>query len=143
MGKFTIGTIALFVLLAMAVSVTAAPPEHQATGGGWFIGPNQDGEEQKTTVSFTAQIDAEGNVKGLMQAQIISPDGKLTFHGDVIDLEVNDNVATMMVRVTKASNPNMLPIGTQIPVEVTDNGEGKDAIDLFAGFTFNGNIQVR
>ncbi|AGB48856.1 hypothetical protein Metho_0591 [Methanomethylovorans hollandica DSM 15978] len=142
MGKFTIGTIALFVLLAMALSVTAAPPEHQATGGGWFIVPNEDGEEQKTTVSFTAQIDAEGNVKGQMQAQIMSPYGKLTFHGDVIDLEVNDNVAIMMVRITKVSDPDMLLIGTQFPVEVTDNGEGKDAIDIFAGLPFNGNIQV-
>lgn len=143
MGKFTIGTIALFVLLAMALSVTAAPPEHQATGGGWFIVPNEDDEEQKTTVSFTAQIDAEGNVKGQMQAQIMSPYGKFTLHGDVIDLEVNDNVAIMMVRITKVSDPDMLLIGTQFPVEVTDNGEGKDAIDIFAGLPFNGNIQVR
>jgi hypothetical protein len=141
MGKFTIGTIALFVLLAMALSVTAAPPEHKATGGGWFIVPNEDGTEQKITVSFTAQIDADGNVKGQMQAQIRSSDGKLTFHGDVIDLEVKDNVAWMLVKVIKASDPNMVDV--EFPVEVTDNGEGKDVIDIFAGFPFNGNIQVR
>lgn len=139
MRKFAIGAIALFILLAMAVSVTAGPAEHKVTGGGWFI---PDGEEQKTTVSFTAQIDAEGNVKGQMQAQIRFPDGKFTFHGDVIGLEVNGNVAWMLVEVTKTSDPDMLPIGAKFPVEVTDNGEGKDAIDIFVEFPFNGNIQV-
>jgi len=143
MRKFAIGAIALFVVLAMALSATAASPVHKATGGGWFIVLDEEDEEQKTTVSFTAQIDAEGNVKGQMQVQARAGAG--TFHADVIDLQVDGNVAWMLVKVTKASNPDIL--GAELLVMVIDNGEGKDAVDMFVDdkgyeYPFNGNIQV-
>jgi len=138
MRKFTIGAIALFVLLAMALSATAGPAVHKVTGGGWFI-PYEDAE--KVTLSFTAQIDAVGNVKGQMQINDRAL-GVETVHADVIDLEVYDNSALMLVKVTKASDPDM--VGDEFPIVVTDNGEGKDTVDMFWGFIpFNGNIQVR
>ena len=136
MRKFTIGTIALFVLLAMALSATAAPPEHKATGGGWVYFPNT---EEKITVSFTAQIDADGNVKGQMQLKdrtgIIG-----TFHADVTSLEIDGNEAIIGGIVTKASKPDW--VGEKVTILVVDNGEGKDAGDRFLGLPFNGNIQV-
>lgn len=138
MRKFAIGAIALFVLLAIALSATAGPAEHKATGGGWFI-PEEGAE--KITVAFTAQIDADGNVKGQMQAQSRYTDGKLTFQADVIGLDVVDNVATMHLIVTKTSDP-MLPIGFEFQAIVVDDGEGKNAVDTIDGYAFNGNIQV-
>lgn len=137
MGKFTIGAIALFVLLATALSVTAAPAEHKATGGGWFI--TYEGAE-KITVAFTAQIDADGNVKGQMQAQSRYPEGKLTFQADVTSLDVEDNIATMHLIVTKSNDPDF--IGYEFDVTVVDGGEGQGTEDTINGYAFNGNIQV-
>ena len=139
MRKFAIGAIALFVLLAMALSATAGPAEHKATGGGWYIIPNEDGEEQKITVSFTAQIDAEGNVKGKMQVND-RPYG--TFHVEVDYLVVNDNQAEISGVITKADHSGLM-VGDRIDLYVVDNGEGKDDVDTIFDLPFNGNIQVR
>ena len=136
MRKFAIGAIALLVLLAMALSVTAGPAEHKATGGGWFFFP---GAEEKTTLTFTAQIDAEGNVKGKMQVND-RPYG--TFHVEVDYLVVNDNQAEISGVITKADHSGLM-VGDRIDLYVVDNGEGKDAVDTIFDLPFNGNIQVR
>lgn len=135
MRKFTIGAIALFVLLAMALSVTAGPAEHKATGGGWFFFPDA---EEKTTVTFTAQIDADGNVKGQIQVND-RPHG--TFHVEVDYLLVQDNEAEISGLITKSDHTYFV-VGDRIELYVVDNGEGKDVVDTIFDLPFNGNIQV-
>lgn len=145
MRKLTIGLVAFFVLLATALSATAAPAVHKVTGGGWFV-PYEGSE--KITQSFTAQIDADGNVKGQMQVQ--ERPWWDAYHVDVNYLEVNGNEAVIGGEVTKAPNQPGI-VGQEVYVHVVDNGEGNDAVDqisitdigtYYGLYPFNGNIQV-
>lgn len=69
----------------MVLPVAAAPAIAKAAGGGFYN--YTDGT--KTTKSFTAQVDVQGNVKGQWVVNSFAKDG--TFHADVTSLRVIGN----------------------------------------------------
>ena len=95
MKKLTIG-IGILLLLAIILPVAAAPAVQKVTGGGWYV--YSDGSH--TTKSFTAQVDAQGNVKGKWVVNSYLKED--TFHSDVTSLFVTDNRAIIEGVITFA-----------------------------------------
>ena len=110
-------TFAAATLLAVLVSVGAAGPVHWASGGGTV-----EYAGTLNTHSFTAQIDADGNVKGQAEFQLRYIDA--TVHAEVNCLEVVGNDAWIGGTITRSSNPAVVGLGLDILFRVQDNGEG-------------------
>jgi len=139
--------------LLLAARALAAPPVHSARGGGTLqVGDVLD------TIAFTAEVDADGNVKG--EAEVQRRDHNEDFHVVIDCLSVSGNQAWLGGTITSASDPNR--VGDHTQFSVIDNGEGHGVTDMgsvpISGggpnschnhpvFTMlpwtNGNVQVR
>jgi hypothetical protein len=140
--------------LLLASIAWAAPPVHQASGGG-TIAFNDSLE----TIAFTAQIDATGAVNG--QAEFQLRDQSLTFHVVVDCLQVSGVNAWISGLISTSSDPAR--VGQRVLWQVQDNGQGNaaspDQVSLPVQFNplvscqtqptlplvpwTNGNVQVR
>ena len=147
----TIGIVSYLLLASVA---WAAPPVHQATGGGTI-----EFNSSLETIAFTAQIDAAGDVKG--QAEFQLRDLSLTFHVVVDCLQVSGVNAWISGLISTSNDPTL--VGQRVLWQVQDNGEGDasspDQVSLPVQFNptapcqsqatlplvpwTNGNVQVR
>jgi hypothetical protein len=150
----TIQTMGIVSCLLLASVAFAAPPVHQATGGGTI-----QFNDSLDTIAFTAQIDAAGEVKG--QAEFQLRDLNLTFHVVVDCLQVSGDNAWISGLISSASDPAR--VGQRVLWQVRDNGQGNasslDQVSLPVQFNpttpcpgqpslalvswTNGNVQVR
>ena len=110
-------TIASVTLLAFLVSVGTAGSVHRASGGGAVAYGGT-----LNSHAFTAQIDANGEVKGQAEFQLRYID--TTVHAEIDCLAVVGNEAWIGGTVTRSSNPAQVGPGLQILFRVQDNGEG-------------------
>ena len=115
--KTLLVTIAAGTLLALLVSVGTAGPVHRASGGGTI-----EYAGALNTHAFTAQIDADGNVKGQAQFQLRYID--TTVHAEVNCLAIVGNEAWIGGTITRSSNPAQVGLGLDILFRVQDSGEG-------------------
>ena len=115
--KTLLVTIAAATLLAVLVGVGTAGPVHWASGGGTV-----EYAGALNTHAFTAQIDADGNVKGQAEFQLRYID--TTIHAEVNCLAVVGNDAWIGGTITRSSNPAVVGLGLHILFRVQDNGEG-------------------
>jgi hypothetical protein len=149
-----IQTIGIVSCLLLASVAWAAPPVHQASGGGTI-----EFNGSLETVAFTAQIDAAGDVKG--QAEFQLRDQSLTFHVVVDCLQVSGVNAWISGLISTSNDPAR--VGQRVLWQVQDNGEGdafpSDQVSLPVQFNptvpcqgqptlplvpwTNGNVQVR
>jgi hypothetical protein len=146
-----VGIVSCLLLASMA---WAAPPVHQASGGGTI-----EFNGSRETIAFTAQIDAAGDVKG--QAEFQLRDQSLTFHVVVDCLQVSGVNAWISGLISTSNDPSF--VGQRVLWQVQDNGEGQalsqDQVSLPIQFNSttpcqgqptlplvpwtNGNVQVR
>ena|SRR3989442_10422039 len=119
MKRFIVA-IGAFMLLAglFGSAVMAAPPVHQASGGGTV-----DYAGARNTHAFTARIDADGKVQGQAEFQLRYLD--LTIHVEIDCLAVVGNNAWLGGTITHSSNPALE--GEPVLFRVQDNGEGHAA----------------
>jgi len=115
--KTILVTIVATNLLAALVSVGTAGPVHWASGGGTV-----EYGGTLNTHTFTAQIDADGTVKGQAEFQLRYID--TTIHAEVNCLAVVGNDAWIGGTITRSSNPAVVGLGLGILFHVEDNGEG-------------------
>jgi hypothetical protein len=147
----TIGVVSCLLLASVA---WAAPPVHQASGGGTI-----EFNGSLETIAFVAQIDAAGDVKG--QAEFQLRDLSLTFHVVVDCLQVSGVDAWISGLISTSNDPAL--VGQRVLWQVRDNGEGDafspDQVSLPVQFNptapcqgqptlplvpwTNGNVQVR
>ena len=118
--KTLLVTMAAAMLHAVLVSVASAVPVHRASGGGTI-----EYGGTLNTHAFTAQIDADGNVKGQASFQLRYI--HTTIHAEVNCLAVVGNDAWIGGTVTRSSNPAVVGVGLNILFRVQDNGEGDAA----------------
>jgi len=125
-------TIISGAVLALAVAGmstgNAAPAVYKVTGGGQITSATQMGAG--STVAFTAQSQGEEGeaAKGQFQLQLREANGaKETIHG---------TVSCVVVFAAQDGMPAMAAIGGQsrtgedFRIDVTDDGQGKDAMDM-------------
>ena len=120
--KTLLVTIGAATLLAALVSARgpvqwSEDPVHRASGGGTV-----EYGGALNTHAFTAQIDANGNVKGQAEFQLRYID--TTIHAEVNCLAVVGNDAWIGGTITRSSNPAVVGLGLHILFRVQDNGEG-------------------
>ena len=115
--KTLLMTIAAASLLAAPVSVGAAGPVHGVSGGGTI-----EYGGALNTHAFTAQVDADGNVRGQAEFQLRYID--TTIHAEVNCLAVVGNTAWIGGTITRSSNPAVVGPGLGVLFQVQDNGEG-------------------
>ena len=128
--KTLLVTIGAATLLAALVSARgpvqwSEDPVHRASGGGTV-----EYAGAINTHVFTAQIDADGNIKGQAEFQLRYID--TTIHAEVNCLAVVGNDAWIGGTITRSSNPAVVGLGLDILFRVQDNGEG-DAPPRWAG----------
>ncbi|MBN2566684.1 hypothetical protein JXB02_01205 [Candidatus Woesearchaeota archaeon] len=122
MGRVVVGGLAV-----------AAAPMYTATGGGTADWPNG-----RVTYGFTAQADADGNVKDEFQAQHRDSGLVTTINGDITNLHVDGNGAWIGGRVTRADNPDL--VGNEFLFSVIDSGQGKNAApDIISAVNYYAN----
>jgi hypothetical protein len=115
--KTLVVTITVVTLLAVIVSVGTAEPVYWASGGGTV-----EYGGALNTHAFTAQVDADGNVKGQAEFQLRFID--TTIHVEVDCLAVVGNEAWIGGTIARSSNPAQVGPGLHILFRVQDNGEG-------------------
>jgi len=129
MKKVAFIVLVLVMMLALAVTVFAAPPEHLVTGGGTL----DIGLDRIERYAFSARIDIDGNVSGKFWSDWASPD--VTLRGDITCLSVSGNEAKIALVVTQTDDPDIQPVGSGLVFSVVDNGEGVgnsfDQISIF------------
>ena len=112
------GAIALIVSLSCVNAATAAPKVHWASGSGTI-----DYAGARNTHAFTAQIDADGNVKGEAEFQLRYR--ALAIHVEINCLAVVGNSAWLGGVIRSSSNPAL--VGEHVLFGVVDWGEGDAA----------------
>ena len=122
------GTVLALAVAGMSTG-NAAPAVHKVTGGGQITSATQTGAG--STIAFTAQSQgAEGSAaKGQFQLQLrnATTGAKETVHG---------TVTCVVVFATEDGMPAMAAIGGQsrggedFRIDVTDDGQGRDAMDM-------------
>ena len=120
--KTLLVTIGAATLLAALVSARgpvqwSEDPVHRASGGGTV-----EYGGALNTHAFTAQIDANGNVKGQAEFQMRYID--TTIHAELNCLAVVGHDAWIGGTITRSSNPAVVGLGLDILFRVQDNGEG-------------------
>ena len=135
MAKFisAMGAAAVLTSLLVASVCTAAPPVHSARGGGTI-----DYADARNTHAFTAQIDADGHVKGEAEFQLRYLN--LTLHVEVDCLAVVGNDAWIGGEITISSNPAL--VGQRVLFRVQDNGEGAGPPDATSQVVIGGGPSV-
>lgn len=83
----------------------------------------------KRTFTFTAQEDADGNVKGQFTL-VIHGDPMIRLHAEVTCMSTAGNRAWVGGRVTSASDPSF--VGGETDWVVEDNGQGNPSPDLIS-----------
>jgi hypothetical protein len=109
-------TIAAATLLAVLVSVGTAGPVYLVSGGGTV-----EYAGALNSHAFTAQIDADGNVRGQAEFQLRYIG--TTIHAEVNCLDVVGNDAWIGGTITRSSKPAVVGLGLDILFRVQDNGE--------------------
>jgi hypothetical protein len=110
----------ILLVIALILPVAAAPPVQMINGGGWYIYPI-DGV--RVIKSFSAKIDAEGNVRG--QWAVHGAPQYNSFHADVVDLIIIGNRAIIKGVVTSIPPGSEVALGAEICMVAVDNGHGK------------------
>ncbi|HEY2956260.1 MAG TPA: hypothetical protein VGK89_13565 [Candidatus Eisenbacteria bacterium] len=113
----TFGAATLLAALVCVSVSTAGPGVHRVSGGGTV-----EYAGTLNTHAFTAQIDADGNVKGQAEFQLRYVNA--TIHAEVNCLTVVDNDAWIGGTITRSSNPAVVGPGLGILFQVHDGGEG-------------------
>jgi hypothetical protein len=113
----TFGAATLLTALVCVSVGTAGPKVHWASGGGTV-----EYSGALNTHAFTAQIDADGNVKGQAVFQLRYIDA--TIHAELNCLAVVGNDAWIGGTITHSSNPAVVGPGLDILFQVRDGGEG-------------------
>jgi hypothetical protein len=98
-------------------------PVYQVVGGGSVVREDIPGAPREI-YGFTAQVDAQGNVRG--EAEVHFPSDTVKMHIDVQCLAIQHNEAWMSGPVTRSNNPDT-PVGRVFFWQVQDNGEGQGA----------------
>ena len=128
---------ALFIPAAFAANGAA----NKATGDIWYANPWTG---DATNITFVAQDLGSNGAKGNMS---YSDSTGRSYQGRVIAAHVSDaKHASFTVQVTSSTFDNT-PVGTLVPLDVTDNGEpGVNDTISWMGYTLGpltaGNIQV-
>ena len=117
-GILAIGGYTVLAVLLGAGASVAAPPVHQASGGG-----SVDWPDGRVSYGFNARVDADGQVKG--QASFAFRNLGVEFQVDINCLVVVGHDAWLGGTIVSSSNPALL--GEDIVWRVQDNGEGRNA----------------
>jgi len=139
MKRLLVLAMVMTLLIVNAVPAIAAPPLHQATGGGTIVFPGW-GQE---TYGFTAkQVDESGNATGNMQLVWHYPSDQAgvspwIMHADVLYLAVDADTGDAWIGgvITKSNDPYYVDV--EFYIRVRDGGEGSKASgpDMI-GFTY-------
>ena len=104
-------------------AMVAGRPAYLVTGGGSVVREDIAGSPREI-YGFTAQVDAQGNVRG--SAEVHFPSDAVKMHIAVQCLVLERNIAWMSGPVTRSDDP-ATPVGRVFLWQVQDNGAGQGA----------------